>query len=209
MLSRTEQAKTYDLTGKPFTQALLSRASQYQDEARSAYRDREGIKPPAGNETLEQFAASCALTIVYYITVRSMKGIGRSPLMPSGPVPVDAPVFVAFGLSVLSGVYCRLAAEGIKLDFRDMTAQTLRIFFLLHRETERAKTAVDGLKTFQTLTAGDRNSVKKWQHNLLQLIPLFMMQWTTDNAKLKKIDFIPLFGSMLLSLLRMARSSSV
>jgi hypothetical protein len=36
----------------------------------------------------------------------------------------------------------------------------------------------------------------------MKVVPMYVLQWNTQNAELKKIEFIPLFGGMLAGLLR-------
>jgi hypothetical protein len=57
--SRKEQADTCKLADKPFTKALLSRASQYQDEAEQDLKEMVGrTKTIAQDKTFNEFAAS-------------------------------------------------------------------------------------------------------------------------------------------------------
>lgn len=202
--SRKEQADTYKLADRPFTKALLSRSSQYQDEAEQHLKKMVGrIKPIAQDKTFNEFAASCAVTIAYHITTEAMKNIGRDPaFLPYTPVPTHAPMVVAYSLFVLAGVRGQLQAEGIELDFREMAVDTANLFFMAHPDAERAKNAMEGIKAFQSVTKADVDNVKVWHDNLMQLIPMYVLQWTTENQELKKHDFIPLFGSMLSSLLK-------
>jgi hypothetical protein len=103
--NRKEQAETYNLSDKPFANALILRGSQYQDEAKSQYRELGGRRPFTEDKTLEEFAASCAVTIAYHITTRAMESIGRGLVfMPSDPPPKEAPMVVAFSLSILLGI---------------------------------------------------------------------------------------------------------
>lgn len=202
--SRRKQAETYNLGDKPFTKALLLRGSEYQDDAKSQYRELGGRRPFTEDNTIEEFAASCAVTVAYHITTRSMESIARGLVfMPYEPPPKEAPMVVAFSLSILVGIYGQLEAEGIKIDFREATMDTANLFYLCHPDHERAQYAMEGIKVFQALAEQtDRDNVKKWHDNLMELIPIYVLQWTTENAELKKLDHIPLFGSMLSTLLK-------
>ena len=111
--SRTEQAKIFDLTNKQFTQALLLRASQYQDEAVQDLKEMAGrTKPIVEDKTLNEFAASCAATIAHHITTEAIKNIGRNAaFLPYDPVPKYAPMVVAFSLFVLAGLQGQLKVK--------------------------------------------------------------------------------------------------
>jgi hypothetical protein len=48
----------------------------------------------------------------------------------------------------------------------------------------------------------DRENLKEWYDNLMELIPIYVFQRTSENPELKKVDHIPLFASMLSTLLK-------
>jgi hypothetical protein len=202
--SRKKQAESYDLSDKPFAKALLFRASHYQDTAKEVYAALGGRRPFTEDPTLEEFAASCAVTIAHYITTRSMESIGRELcFMPYNPPPKDAPMVVAFSLMILAGIYGQLEADGIKIDFREATMDTANLFYLFRPDNERAQYAIEGIQMFQALAEQtDRDNIRKWNASLMELIPVYVLQWTTDNDELKKFDHISLFGSMLSGLLK-------
>ena len=203
--SMTEQAETYVLTDKPFSRALLLRASQYGDEAEHDLKEMFGsLKPIAEAKTLDEFAASCAVMIAFTITSEAMKSIGRDrTFMPYDPVPKDALMVVAFSLFVLVGIHGKLKAEGFQLDFTKLALDTACLFFMYHPVQERVKNVMEAQKIFKDVAAkADAGNVREWHDNLMQLIPMYVLQWTTESAELKKLDFIPLFGSMLSGLLK-------
>jgi hypothetical protein len=109
---------------------------------------------------------------------------------------------VAFSLFVLAGVQGQLKAEGVDLDFREVAARTANLFFVFHPDEDRAKSAMEGIKMFQAVAQTHAENVKEWQDSLMRLIPMYILQWTTENAEMRKLDFIPLFGTMLSSLLK-------
>jgi len=202
--SRKEQAESYSLDDKPFTKALLLRGSQYQDDAKSQYRELRGRRPFTEDKTLEEFAASCAITVAYHITTRSMESIGRELVFPVHEPPTkEALMVVAFSLTILAGIYGQLEAESIKIDFNEASAGTANLFYLYRPDNERAKYALEGIKMFQALVEElDRENLKEWYDNLMELIPIYVFQWTSENPELKKVDHIPLFASMLSTLLK-------
>ncbi|MGH8755619.1 MAG: hypothetical protein ACREU0_07330 [Burkholderiales bacterium] len=104
-MTRLERARSFDLTDKPFTQALLSRAAQYQDEAIRDVKDMGGTRSIPDETSLTRFAASCAATIAHHMTIEAAKTQARSAVfLPYEPVPKFAPMVVAFSLFVLAGI---------------------------------------------------------------------------------------------------------
>jgi hypothetical protein len=200
-----DQADTYKLTEKPFTKALLLRASRYQDETPQSLLN--GMLWPIINlkrTTFEEFTASCAITIACHITTEAIKNIGREAVFRN-PVPSYAPMVVAYSLCLLAGIKFELQAEGIEVGWRDMAIITTGVFFFMgHTEEERVKNVTEGIKMFQFVAPATtiHNNWKDWRDSLMQLIPIYVLQWTTEKQDLKQRDFVPLFGSMLSSLLK-------
>jgi len=201
--TRSEQADSYNLDDKPFTRALFLRASKYQDEATGDLKEMSGrTKPVAEPQTLEEFAASCAATIAYHVTTQARKRIGhKATFLPYDPVPNYAQMVVAFSLFVLIGIQGQLKAEGIELDFSKLAARTGNLFFLFHPDEDKLKHINEGIEAFRAVAQSDAGNVKDWHDNLMQLIPIYVLQWTTDDQEFKDLDCIHLFGSMLSSLL--------
>jgi hypothetical protein len=205
--SRVDQAQSYNLDDKPFAKALVLRATTYQDEAKRDLRAMHGkLKPIAEPKTLQEMIASCAVTIVHHITHEAMKNIGRDPtfcdtLLLNNPMPKDAPLVVAFSLFVLTGLHYQLQAEGIELEFHDLAVETACLFFMFHSDEDRVKYVMQGIQAFHTVAQSGAQNVRDWHDNLMQLIPIYVMQWTTKDEKFKKVECIPLFGGLLTSLL--------
>ena len=87
--TRLEQANGYEINDKPFTEALMLRASHYQDESIKKTKKMAGrIGLVKKDKTLKEFIASCAATIAHEITIESIKNINMSAaFIPQNPVP--------------------------------------------------------------------------------------------------------------------------
>jgi len=201
-LTRTERAKTFELDGKPFTRALVLRASTSLDGTLQELKNAGIDRPILEEKTLEAFAASCASTVAFQITVDATKHQGRdAAFFPYEPVPAHAPAVVAFSLFILAGLQGQLKAEGVQVAFPELAASTANLFFLSHPDNERALQVKRGFAVFQSIAKADAENVRSWHDNLMKLIPMYVLQWTTENTELRKVDFMPLFGGMLTGLL--------
>lgn len=201
-----DQVKQYNLAERPFSEALLLRATTYQDEAHQSLRKAVGsVKPFEKPNSLEALAASCAASIAYQVTVDAAVTIGRDVVfLPSMPVPDDAPFVLAFSLLVLAGMHGPLSGEGLDPDFREMAVQNTSMFFVAHTSEQVTSNCVAGIEAFQATVkaAGDHKVVAQWHDNLMGIVSLYIRHWTTTSAKLKNEDFGPAFGQLLSSLLR-------
>jgi hypothetical protein len=201
--SRTARAQSFDLADKPFTRALVLRASSYIDETLRDLKSVGGIRPIQHEKTLEAFAASCASTIAYHVAVEAAGSQGRNAsFLPFEPVPSHAPMVVAFSLFVLAGIEGHLKAEGVVIGFPEVAASTANLFFLSHPDDERVHNAKRGIAAFQSVAKVDVANVRSWQDNLMKVVPMYVLQWETQNRELKKIEFGPLFGNMIAGLIR-------
>lgn len=204
-----DAANNYDLNNRPFTRALILRAAQYQDVAfTNLKRDLGRIQPQEIPESLDAFAAMSATSIAHYVTTEAAISIGRDAVfLPTASAPNDAPFYLAFSLFFLAGVHGPLTREGIVLSFEDLAVENTQLFFMFHDRTEKVRHHLAGVKAFQLTTkaAGDVKQVEQWHDNLMKLIPLYVLQWNTDNEKLKAQDFMPVFGQLLSSLLKVVK----
>ncbi|HOG17036.1 MAG: hypothetical protein A4E73_00763 [Syntrophaceae bacterium PtaU1.Bin231] len=193
-----------DLTKKPFTKALLLRASLCQGGAGNGLKEKLGrTKPIIRAKTLNESAARCAVAVAGQITAEAMKNTRLgAKFLPRVTPPDHAPIAVAYSLCILSAVHSHLQEEGVHLDFKQMSTDTANRFFARHPDGERAKNARDGIRTFRTVTRAYKDHFRNWHDQLMLLIPLYLFQWTTTNPELKKYDFIPLFGNILSSFLK-------
>lgn len=198
--SRQQQARNFDVSNKPFTEALILRASKYQDEAKQDLIKILGrIRPITQQDnTLNEFASSCAITIARNITSMAMDNIDHEKVfLPYTPLPKYAGLAVAYSIFLLVGIHGELEAEGIKTDSKEMMIDIANLHYMSHPDKERAENAMDGIHMFQFLVKSGGKNIEDWHDNLMKLIPLYVLQWTTEDQQLKQQDFIPLFGSML------------
>lgn len=201
--SRTALAQSFDLTSKPFTRALALRASSYVDETVRELKSMGGVRSIQDEKTLEAFAASCASTIAYHVAVEAARSQGRNAaFLPYEPMPSYAPMVVAFSLFVLAGIEGHLKAEGVVIGFPEVAASTANLFFLSHPDDERLHNTKRGIAAFQSVAKAEAANVRSWHDNLMKVVPMYVLQWETDNAELRKIEFGPLFGGMLAGLIR-------
>lgn len=202
-VTRVERANSFGLSDKPFTRALVLRAAQYQDDTIHDLENMGGTRPIHDEKSLNAFAASCASTIAYHVAVEAAKSQGRNPaFLPHEPVPTYAPMVVAFSLFVLAGIQGQLKAEGVELAFQEIAASTANLFYLAHPDDERISNASRGIAAFRSIAKADAENVRTWHDNLMKIVPMYVLQWNTDNKELKQLDCMSLFGSMLASLLK-------
>lgn len=201
--TRTTRAQSFDLANKPFTRALILRASSYVDETVRELKSMGGVRPIQDEKTLEAFAASCASTIAYHVAVEAARSQGRNAaFLPYEPVASYAPMVVAFSLFVLAGIEGHLKAEGVLIAFPEVAASTANLFFLSHPDDERVHNTKRGIAAFQSVAKADVPNVRSWHDNLMKVVPMYVLQWETENPELKKLEFGPLFGGMLAGLIR-------
>lgn len=200
-------ADRYDLSGRPFTHALVLRATHYQDEAILGLGKLVGgAAPVKEEESLRELAGGCAVTIAYHITTEALAQNQRSTaFLTYEPVPNDAPLVVAFAIMVLAELHHQLEADGIDLDFRDLAARTASLFFTAHPDDDRARHALSGIEAFRSIAQADHDKAREWRKSLTTLVAPYVLQRTTKSAELRKIDCAPLFGRLLGSLLSAAQ----
>ena len=161
------------------------------------------VRPIQHEKSLDAFAASCASTLAYHVAVEAAKSQGRNAcFLPYEPVPPYAPMVVAFSLFVLAGIQGHLKAEGVAIDFPEVAASTANLFYLSHPDDERVSNVKRGVAAFQSVAKADVENVRSWHDNLMKAVQMYVLQWNSSNDELKRIEFIPLFGDMLASLLR-------
>jgi hypothetical protein len=149
-------------------------------------------------ESLSEFAAGCAVTIAHKITTDAQETIGqRNVFLPGDEVPKHAPTVVAFSLFVLQCIHAHLKAEELELEFGKDAAEVAGLFFAGHPRKERVEHAMRGVAAFQSEAQGNRSNVKDLQEGLYKIMPLHILQWTTTNEGMKKVDTNRLFASML------------
>jgi hypothetical protein len=202
-VTRLDRANGFSLPDRPITSALLSRAARYQDEAIRDLREIGGSPKISDEKSLITFAASAASTIAYHVAVEAAKSQGRNPaFLPYETVPKYAPMVVAFSLFILAGIDGHLKAEGLDIRFPETAASTANLFFLGHPSDERVAHASRGIAAFQAIGKQDAENVRAWHDNLMKIVPIYVLQWSSDKEEMRKLDFNSLFGSMLAGLLK-------
>lgn len=198
-----DKMERFDFSNKPFAKALCSRGNKYQIEAINDLKESLGrIRPIKETRTIEEFVSSCAVTVSMHIGRDAAENIGySSSFFPTKETPKHAPLIVAFSLFLLSGLKAPLEAEGILLNLRELNIDLSILFFMFHPDEERAKNAKDGLDAFHYIVKSGDDKIKSWHENLIKLLDIYILQWTTENNKLKEVNCIPLFGSLLSGLL--------
>lgn len=203
VVPKIERAKSFDLTDRPFTQALLLRAAEYQDEAIQDIKEMGGHRSVPDEPSLIAFATTCANTIAYHVTIEAARSQGHNAVfLPGEPLPKYAPMVVAFSLFVLAGIQGQLKAEGIEFAFRDAAAETAKLFYLALPDDERVTNASHGIDVFRAIAQSNSANVRNWHDSLMKIIPIYVLQWTTQNGELKQVDCLALFGGMFSGLLK-------
>jgi hypothetical protein len=201
--SQLQRAHEIDLSDKPFSRALFLRAATLQDEALRDLRNMGLTHPIKKHCSLAEIAQSAAITIACEVTTEASRFAQKSHvLMPFEPISRTADMTVAFSLFILAGTQGPLRAEGIELHFSEASAATALQFYMGHAENERLARAERGIAAFQSIVRANKQNVIEWQHSCVRLTELYVLQWTTNDEELKQRDFLPLFASLLSSLLR-------
>lgn len=202
-LTQLERVSAFDLNERPFARALLLRAAYLQDEAIRDLGKMGSTAAVRENKSLVDAASSSATTVAYHVTTEACKVLGQSVVfMPFDAIPKHAPMVTAFSLFVLAGIHGQLNAEGVALDFSEASVGTALLFSLGHSDEKRLKQANQSIAAFRSVVQASGSNVKEWRDNCMTLVPMYVLQWTTTDEKLKNRDFTPLFASMLSSLLK-------
>src|SRR5205807_8226257 len=116
--------------------------------------------------------------------------------------PTDAARVVAFSLLLLVDIHSNLKAEGLDLDVKKLWVDTARLFFLDRPEQEQETHVRAAIATFSNISKADHPDLNRWRDDLMKLVSLYVLQWTTTNEELRNTDCASLFGGMLSSLLK-------
>jgi hypothetical protein len=219
-----EKARSYPLENKPFARALIYRTSQFLDEEESSIKEDnffkilglpkqeiENIKDSIEilkeashsnqKKTLEEFAAMCAIQLAFRITLKARESMGGFAFYaPPNPVPKEAPSVAAFAILLVTAFQSHLKSEGINLDYSQLIAPTGSLFFLSFSQEQKSFYVKQAFDIFQTLIGNKSQNVINWLDQLGQLIPAYIMQWTSNEEEYRNIDCIPIFGKMLAGL---------
>jgi len=188
---------------KPFTKALMLRASQHVDEAYDDLKKMIGkVNSDDTEQTFEEFVTSCASCVAQEITSKAAKSINVSnAFYPGFELPKEARYVSGFSLYVLFLISEYLTGDDVKIDIWKTVIEAARtdyqFFYRLDQIEEGAKLAKDAVTVFEEVQAGKGQSITAWKDGLSKAISMYVLQWTSDNAEFKKFDCVPFFGKSL------------
>ena len=188
-----------ELVHKPFTAALVRRAKDIEEEVESELASVVGRRQPTESAgALKDIVASGAVVVVFRITTEAAQAANRTAIfLPGAPLPMYASAVVAYSCFVLACLQGHMKQEGIDLEFRDLVIKTTNLFFFGFPDEERANNAFAGVTAFQKLMGADGEELKKWYDDLARHVLLYIVQQTTSDPELKKLDLVPLLGNLL------------
>jgi hypothetical protein len=194
-----EMVKDYLPQAKPFTKALILRASQRGDEAYDDLKKIAGkVKYKDDDLTFEDFVASSALTTSHEIAKMAGKCIGvKTNYMPGFDIPKEAPYIVGFSVCILHLINEFLSGDEVTINLDFATIDTAKLHYMFHDNQEASERALEGVKIFEEIQAKNSKDVCDWRNGMSKLVSMYVLQWTSDNAEFKKLDCIPLFGKCL------------
>ena len=194
-----EMVQDYLPQAKPFTKALMLRASQYGDESYDELKKMvRKVNYEDDDKTFEDFVASSALTISKEITNQAAKSIGvKTNYMPDFDIPREAPYIVGFSVCILHLINEFLLGDEVTINLKFATIDTAKLHFMFHDNQEASERALEGVKIFEEVQANRSKAVNDWRDGLSKLISVYVLQWTSDNDEFKKFECIPLFGKHL------------
>ena len=208
--SRVEKVPVSELAERPVTRALLLRAAQETDDTERWLKDSLGkIRPIEEPSNLARKIDSAVSVVTSMIVMEAQReATGKSMYMPGDPLPREAQMVVTFGFIVISGLVNPIRNEGHKVDFPSACASWINAMLLMHSDAERVAIFNQGRSLFQEVANMDIPNVREFIDNVMRLVLLYVIQYTTDDPKLKQTKFAPLFGALLKSFLSSASDFS-
>lgn len=203
--------KDYLLQAKPFTKALMLRASQRGDEADEGLKKTlEKLSRQEDDTAFDDFVASTAVATSIGVTKLAAQTIGlEANYRPGSEIPKEAPIVVAFSLCILNLINEFLLGDGITINLKLAAIDAAKMHFVFHDNQEASERAFEGVKQLQGIQANSSKAVNDWRDGMSKLVSLYVLQWTSDNAELKKLDCIHLFGKCLKMLSNIISRDSV
>jgi hypothetical protein len=200
---RMEMVQDYLSQAKPFTKALILRASQRGDE------DYEDLKKMVGkvnyqedDMTFYDFVASSAVATSVGVAKLAAKAIGIEPnFLPGSEIRKEAPVVVAFSVCLLHLINEFLLGDGVAINLKLAAIDTAKMHYMFHENQDASERAFEGVKLFQEIQANNSKAVNDWRDGMSKLVSMYVLQWTSENVEFKKLDCIPLFGKCLMLLI--------
>jgi hypothetical protein len=143
------------------------------------------------------------------VTKLAAQAIGlETSYLPGSELPKEAPMVVAFSLSILHLINEFLLGDEVTINLKPAVIDTAKLHYMFHDNQEASERAFEGVKLFQAIQGNNSKSVNDWWEGMSKLVSLYVLQWTSDNADLKKLDCIHLFGKCLKMLGDIARRES-
>lgn len=177
----------------------MLRASQRSDEAYDNLEITRGkMNYQEDDTTFEDFVASATVATSIGVTKLAAQAIGlEANYLPGSELPKEAPIVVAFSLSILHLINEFLIGDEVTINLKPAVIDTAKMHYMFHDNQEASERAFEGVKLFQEIQGNNSKSVKDWREGMSKLVSLYVLQWTSDNAELKKLDCIHLFGKCL------------
>jgi hypothetical protein len=206
--SAVEQIAAYDLSSRPVTKALLLRVAAGLDNDLKWFKEAsigtKSFKEPSNLEEQIDSAVCCAALNIMFDATEKNKA--KSICLPGQPLPSDIGLTVAFAFIAIVGMINPLRAEGYDFDFQKACMTLVRVMFLLHSVEEQEQAYRQGSDVFRQvmLAAAEKKNVREWLDSYTYVVLRYLMQWTTDDQKVKESDFPSLFGSLFKSLIASA-----
>jgi hypothetical protein len=200
---RMEMVQDYLPQAKPFTKALMLRASQRGDEAYDDMKKMLGkVSYKEDDFTFEDFVTSCAVSTSLDITRSAAKSINvKSTFMPGFDLPKEASYVVGFSICVLSLIDEYLLGDEVAIDLEGSIIETARLsyqpYYMLNKNKEAAKLALEGIKVYDVIKVGNGKVETALKDGLSKVISNYVLQWTSDKEEFKKFDCTPFFGKYL------------
>lgn len=192
--------RSLNLDDRPFTKALFLRAASLID---SAAIEIDVKLPSFKNGDITRFAETAIITVAFSITELSGKAIGQPVVyLPDDPVPNNSSLVVAYSQHVAAILTGHLRDDGIKCDFNRIGLELAYQPFMVKPMDERVQYANAGINTFKQLTAVNYPKVVEWSDLLAQLIPMYVVQWTSQDQNVRNTDLSNAFAGLLRSLLK-------
>jgi hypothetical protein len=201
-INAMDYARSLDLNQKPFAEALFLRAAWLID---SAAIEVDVQLPSYENADITRFAETAIITIAFSITELSGKLIGQSVVyLPDDPVPTNSSLVVAYSLSVAAILTSHLKNDGISCDFDRLATELAGQPFTVKATDERVQHAMAGINTFKQLASADYPKIIEWHGLLAKLIPMYVVQWTSQDQNVRNTDLSNAFAGLLRSLLKVS-----
>jgi hypothetical protein len=200
--SRRKHMARFDLKGRPFANALLLRTSHHFDET---YKDLKKLTGKdlkvSYEEALADFAASSAVLLARQVTHDALAVLGYEPVFtPFDPLPDYAPTAFAFGAFILRGLERELEIEGIKVDSTAMAAELAMLNLLERPKAEQREMSQQFFNAFTSLLGKSADEIGGWHKDLMNVVHVYVLQWTSTSETTKSIDIPPILASLLGSL---------